>query len=147
MALFKFRREMFLPYFLTYIGSVAAHIYVIGRDTLEGYYILPIFLMLPFFIQPSINSSYSEKARYDCWMCWENGQLSNFDLVDFALHLMFVSLTVIERVHTVLMSMFIMIDIAIKIVFFILGKIVHAFIVDWEMEKQYGLDKVKEIHV
>ena len=160
MALFKFRREMFLPYFLTYIGSVAAHIYVtryhshmIERDETAGYCFAPIFLLLPYFIQPSIYSPYSDKTQYHCWMCWEDARFSYWDLVAFAFHLLFVSITIIERFYTNYVSMFTMIYVVIRIVVCFSAKIVHAFIVDWEMEKEYEArrrarrDKLKEIQV
>ena len=136
MALFRFGYKMFVPYLLTYIGSVAVHTYVTRChshmtewDKQSCYGLMPLFLLIPYIFQPSFDSSCSDPTYYHCWICWENNRFSHWDLVAFAFHLLFVSMTVIERFYTNNISFFTLIYAAIRLFVCCLVFLIHTYII------------------
>ena len=134
MALFRFGYKMFVPYLLTYIGSVAAHTYVTryhshmtDLDMKRNYGLMPVFLLIPYIIQPSYDPPCSDPTYYHCWICWENKRFSHWDLVAFAFHLLFVSMSVIERFYTNSFSWFTLIYPAIRFAVCYIVFVIHIF--------------------
>ena len=131
MALFRIRPEMYFPYFLSYICSVAANtyithyrLYMTEKETASIYCMWPMFMLVPYFIRTSIHSPYSDKQQYHCWMYWDNARFSCWDLVAFAFHIFFISISMIEPFYTQCASVFVFIYILIRgVVCFIVSRI------------------------
>ena len=142
MALFRFRWEMVIPYFLSYIVSVVGNTYTTRyhtimdeRETAATYCVWPLIMVVPYFIQPSLHNPYSDKQQYHCWLCWDNARFSYWDLVVFAFHIFFISLSIIEPFFTKYTSMFVWIYILIRVVVCCIVVRIHHELIERTLKK------------
>ena len=143
---------MFYPYLISYFGSVALHAYVTAyhsnmdyKVTGACYAVTPILLAFPYAINASIESPYVDKTKYHCWMCWDHARFSPWDLVAFAFHIFFSSISVIERLYTNDFSLFTLIYVVIRIVACCLAIFVHDFISFYKEESEGGAKKTEPL--